>query len=65
MDNLQKHGLILVDWCCMCKRSGESVDHLLYCSFAQELWSMIFGLFGVNGSWHVVFRIFWPVGWVV
>ena len=33
----------------MCKRSGESVDHLfLHCSVAMELWSMVFGMFGVH-----------------
>uniref|UniRef100_A0A2N9I8R0 Reverse transcriptase zinc-binding domain-containing protein n=1 Tax=Fagus sylvatica TaxID=28930 RepID=A0A2N9I8R0_FAGSY len=29
----------------MCKRSGESVDHLfLHCSVAMELWSLVFGM---------------------
>jgi hypothetical protein len=28
IDNLRKWGLILQEWCCMCKQSGESVDHL-------------------------------------
>ena len=49
IDNLQKRHLILVDWCCMCKRSGESVDHLLlHCPMAWDLWSMVLGLFGVH-----------------
>uniref|UniRef100_A0A2N9FZS4 Reverse transcriptase zinc-binding domain-containing protein n=1 Tax=Fagus sylvatica TaxID=28930 RepID=A0A2N9FZS4_FAGSY len=29
IDNLRKRGLILVDWCCLCRESGESPDHLL------------------------------------
>jgi hypothetical protein len=24
MDNLRKKHIIVVDWCCMCKKSGES-----------------------------------------
>uniref|UniRef100_A0A2N9IHE7 Reverse transcriptase zinc-binding domain-containing protein n=1 Tax=Fagus sylvatica TaxID=28930 RepID=A0A2N9IHE7_FAGSY len=48
IDNLRKRHLILVDWCCMCKRSGESVDHLLlHCPMAWDLWSVL-GLFGVH-----------------
>ena len=32
----------------MCKSNGESVNHLLlHCSVAQELWSLIFALFGI------------------
>ena len=39
----------MVDWCCMCKRNGEIVDYLLlHCSFARELWSMVFSLFGLQ-----------------
>jgi hypothetical protein len=29
MDNLRKMHVIVVDWCYMCKRDGESVNHLL------------------------------------
>ena len=36
IDNLHKRHLLLVDWCCMCKRSGESIHHLpLHCSLQQ------------------------------
>ena len=39
----------ILDWCYMCKRNGESVDHLfLHCPFAMDLWSMVLGLFGVG-----------------
>jgi endonuclease/exonuclease/phosphatase family metal-dependent hydrolase len=49
IDNLRKRHLIIIDWCCLCKQSGESVDHLLlHCSLARELWSMVFGMFGVS-----------------
>ena len=49
IDNLRKRGLIIQEWCCMYKRSGESVDHLfLHCSVALELWYLVFGLFGVH-----------------
>jgi hypothetical protein len=29
LDNLRKRNVIVVDWCCMCKRSRESIDNLL------------------------------------
>jgi hypothetical protein len=49
IDNLRKHGLILVDWCCLCRESGESPDHiLLHCKVARELWDLVFVLFGVQ-----------------
>jgi hypothetical protein len=48
MDNLRKRRICIVDWCCMCKHSGESPNHLLLqCETAQSLWSMVFCLFGV------------------
>ena len=48
IDNLQKRHLVVLEWCFMCKRCGESVDHLLlHCPIAFEMWSMIFCLFGV------------------
>ena len=40
---------MVLEWCCMCKKGADSVDHLLlYCPFAREIWSMVFGLFGVS-----------------
>ena len=48
-ENLRHRGIILVNWCCMCKVAGESVDHLLlHCMYARELWDMIFVLFGIH-----------------
>ena len=33
----------------MCKKSGESVNHLLlHCPFAYDLWSMVWALFGLQ-----------------
>jgi hypothetical protein len=48
MDNLRKRCVIVVDWCCMCKRSGEIVDYLLlHCEIASALWSTIFSHLGL------------------
>ena len=39
----------MVDWCSMCKRSGESIDHLLlHCDMARTLWSVLFSIFDVK-----------------
>ena len=49
IDNLRKRKVWILDWCFMCKRNGESVDHfLLHCPFVWDLWSMVLGLFGVS-----------------
>jgi hypothetical protein len=33
----------------MCKRCGETVDHLLlHCTVAQELWSLVFSMFEIH-----------------
>jgi hypothetical protein len=39
----------VIYWCCMCKRSGESINHLLlHCEVACTLWNVIFTLFDVK-----------------
>lgn len=49
VDNLRKRRAIIIDWCCMCKSNGENVNHLLlHCSVAQELWMLVFALFGIS-----------------
>ena len=47
-DNLWNQGVTVVDWCYMCKWSGESINHLLlHCPIAFELWTMVWALFGL------------------
>jgi hypothetical protein len=48
-DILRKRIFVVIDWCCMCKKNGESMDHLLlHCEVARDLWSYIFSLFGIE-----------------
>jgi hypothetical protein len=59
IDNLCRRMVVVIDWCFMCKKAGETVDHLLiHCDYARELWSLVFSLFGV--SWvipHIVLEL--------
>ena len=42
IDNLQRKSVWLLDWFYICKRNGESLDHLLFhCPIATKLWSMV------------------------
>jgi hypothetical protein len=42
MDNLCKCHIIVSNSCCMCKKSGETLDHLLHCDIVGELWNLVF-----------------------
>ncbi|XP_042983152.1 uncharacterized protein LOC122312575 [Carya illinoinensis] len=43
LDNLRKHGLIVLNWGFLCKKFGESVDHLLlHCDVTRLLWYKVF-----------------------
>jgi hypothetical protein len=56
MDNLRKRHVIVVDWCCMCKKSGELVDFLLlHCEMASVLWNTTFSLTGL--AWVMSSRV--------
>ena len=36
LDNLHRRNIIVVEWCCMCNKAGDTVDHvLLHCDFAS------------------------------
>ena len=56
--------IIVIDWCCMCKKSGETPNYLIHCDAARELSNMVFfQMFGVE--WVIMPRrwlIFWCVG---
>jgi len=67
LDNLRKKRVIVIDRCCMCKMTGETVDHLLlHCEVARALWYVILSRFGL--SWVMPFRVvdlfacWWPGG---
>jgi len=67
LNNLRKRRVIVIDRCCMCKRYGEYVDHLLlHCDVASALWSVLFNLFRM--SWVMprrvidLFACWWSVG---
>jgi hypothetical protein len=52
-DNLRRRHVIIVNWCCMCKADGESVDHLLlHCVYAKELWDLVFAMFEIFWVMH-------------
>lgn len=43
MKNLQKCRVIILDYCCICKKSGKTVDHLLlHSEVARVLWVALF-----------------------
>ena len=56
IDNLRRQGLTLVNWCCLCKKSEEIVNHLfIHCEFTSEIWHLVLVLFGV--SWAMLGNI--------
>ena len=47
----KKKTRILVDWCCMCKHSGETIDFLLlHCNYAYNLWSVVLSFWSALGD---------------
>jgi hypothetical protein len=49
LENPRKRHVIVVDWRCICKKSGKTIDQLLlHCEVTTELWVLILHLFGVE-----------------
>jgi hypothetical protein len=48
-DNLRRRHIVVVEWCCMCKKNGKSIDHiLLHCDVTWAVWSFFYSLFEVE-----------------
>jgi hypothetical protein len=53
---LRRQQIIVVDWCYLCKKNRETVDHLLlHCKRTSALWNSIFGLYGL--AWVMSRRV--------
>lgn len=49
IDILHCQKVLVLDWCYMCKRARETLDHLLlHYDYACVIWSFVFCLFGVS-----------------
>jgi hypothetical protein len=56
LDNLRKRQVIVINICCMCKKTGEFMNHLLlHCDVGFALWSSLFSCFGM--SWVMPRRV--------
>jgi hypothetical protein len=54
-DNLMKRGITLVDWCFMCRCSGEIVHHLmLHYDIAYALWTCFHCVWSPRSSQEVL-----------
>jgi hypothetical protein len=48
-DNLRRRRVLVLDYCWLCKRNGESIPHLLmHCSFSTEIWNFFLNIFGIS-----------------
>lgn len=49
VDNLRNRGMIVLDWCYICRKGAELVNHLLlHCEMAKVLWDGMFRRVGLN-----------------
>jgi hypothetical protein len=50
LDNLKKRQVIVIDWYCMCKKSRETINHLLlHYEVARDLWFQPFVFLALSG----------------
>ncbi|KAF5463697.1 hypothetical protein F2P56_013842 [Juglans regia] len=48
-ENLRRRGLFIADWCVLCKRDGESVNHLfVHCKVTRFLWNEVLSWTGLH-----------------
>ncbi|CAL1392585.1 unnamed protein product [Linum trigynum] len=59
VDNLRKRGMILPNWCSLCKQHEESISHLFFsCPFAIAIWDNFKKAFDLHGPYLPFIRQF-------
>ncbi len=49
IDNLRRRDFSLVNWCYLCKKNEDIVNHLLiHCEYTNDLWHLVSNLFRVS-----------------
>jgi hypothetical protein len=49
IDKLGRRGFTLVNWCCLCKKNKEIINHfLIHCEYTSDLWLLVLNTFGVS-----------------
>ena len=62
-DHLRKRGCTIMDWCCLCKSNGGSVNHLLlHCGEVFRFRALPLNLFVFLGFYLKGLLTCWPVG---
>ena len=47
IDNIRRQKVLVVDWCCMCKRSRETIGHLLIPTLPSSSIVLEYGVFTI------------------
>ena len=59
IDNLIKRGFVIINRCALCKKDGESVDHItLHYPFTRKIWDNICSLLNVECVFPSSIQIF-------
>ncbi|CAN1796057.1 hypothetical protein LINPERHAP1_LOCUS20800, partial [Linum perenne] len=50
LDNLKVRGFILPNWCALCRKQEESIDHLfIHCPFVSGIWGKVSSRLSISG----------------
>jgi hypothetical protein len=48
LDNLCKRHIIIIDWWCMCKKTGKPMITSFFIVILDDSWNLVFKMFGIG-----------------